>query len=324
LYANVVFEPVSSMMGKSLRGVVVDSANVIITADERMMYYGYDLSTFTPKDLPDGYTVNTIDLGVDAESPSGIWVWFNTNRGILPNVDLVFDEDFSTKLGAVSVRGSAGRGTELGGPAVWFYRDGGLGGAYIDPDIAWNPASWSWVNLASDHVYDCLVAYPGDGYFATSGGLYHLPTAFLQDSTPDIEEYKKPLAAPGRVFSLGLIDQNGDGDTLFMGTDDGVWYQQIDMGEFTGSLQREPNTAGHSFQIIAISDFWPTFKAYLSDSYLFIYNGTSGSWSQFPLCAGLPGNIWGMTWVELGGTTVYKYLVVAGSEGMTYLLVQIG
>ncbi len=192
----------------------------------------------------------------------------------------------------------------------------------INSDIASSPADWPWVNLDSNRVYDCLVAYPGDGYFATADGAFRLPRTFLQDLTPSIDEHKQPLTTPGKVFSLGLIDQSGDGDTLFMGTDNGVWYAQIDAGEFLESPKLEAGTAGQAIRMIAISDFWPTFKAYLGNSYLFIWDDTD--LTSYPLCAGLPGKVTGMAWYRTGTTTVFTYLIVAGEYGLVYLLVAFG
>jgi len=322
LFINPVFQPVWDVMGKSLKGVVVDEFSTIITADEETVHSEFSLfSVFNHTDLPTGYTVNSIDLGVDVQNPNNTQAWLNTNLGILPFFDLTFDTNFSSALGPVSVLGSAGR--EVGGSdaVAWFFREGGLGSVDISSDISLSPATWQWVNLGSAPVYDCLVAYPEDGYFATSEGAFRLPRAFLQDPTPSIEEHKIPLSTPGRVLSWGLIDQSGDGDTLFMGTEKGAWYVQMNSGEFDSAPKLEPGTAGHAIRMMAISDFFPTFKAYLSDSYIFIWNGAASTWSRFPLCAGLPGRTTGMAWFKYVTVAVQTFLVVAGEEGLTYFQV---
>jgi hypothetical protein len=328
LFMNPIFDPYWDMMGISLKGILVDQFDQIITADQDTLYTGYPTlpgsSPLSAEDLPAGYLVNSIDWGVNVQNPSVDESWLNTNRGILPVEDLTITAqslDFSSALGAISVLGSAGRDESGANAVVWYFRDGGLGGAFVDSDIAPNPSSWSWVNTDSDLVFDCLTAYPGDGYFATSGGLFRLPWAFLQDASPSIDEHKKLLSVPGRVLSLGLIDQSGDGDTLFLGTDNGVWYAGIDSGGFTESLNYEPITAGHSIRMIAIGQFISVFKAYLSDTHIFIWNGAQSTWSKLPLCAGVPSRITGMAWCEYGAATVDYYLLVAGSEGLTYLWV---
>jgi len=320
LFAITPFQPVWELMGKSLKGVVVDQFDTIVTAEWEAVYSASGgPSSFASTTVPGGHAINSLDAGIDVDSPDQVLAWLNTNRGIVPFNDLTFDTDFSSSLGSVSVLGSAARETS-GGSTAWFFRDGGLGGAYIDLDIAWNPASWNWANLESERVYDCITDFPGNGFFATSGGAFKLPREFLLDSSPSIDENKVQLDTPAKVFSWGLVDQFGDGDTLLMGTADGAWSVQMNDGVFQGAAVREPNTAGHAIRLIAVADYPPVFKAYLSDSDLFIWNGAAGSWSRFPLCAGLPGKITGMAWLRIVTVPVIDYLIVSGEEGLVYLV----
>ena len=236
--ANTIFQPVWDLMGKSLKGVVVDSFGTIVTADEQTVYSEFNpLTTFASTPVPDGYTVNSLDAGVDVNTPDRVLAWLNTDRGMVPFNDLSFDTAFSSNLDPVAVLGSAARETS-GGSTAWFFRDGGLGGAYIDLDIAWNPASWQWVNLSSGRVYDCIADFPGNGFFATAEGAFRLPLEFLLDATPSIDEHKITLDTPAKVFSWGLINQFGDGDTLLMGTADGAWSVQMNSGTPQGKSGR--------------------------------------------------------------------------------------
>jgi hypothetical protein len=103
-----------------------------------------------------------------------------------------------------------------------------------------------------------------------------------------------------------------------MGTESGVYEASTIAGpEVIGTPVIVDGTQEHRIFQIATYYNWPNYAAYLSDAYLFIWDGYSGTLEKFPLCAGFPGRVTGMTWLYSSVTGNY-YLVISGNEGLVF------
>lgn len=320
------FDYTFDLTGKNLVDVEV-VGSTIYTAEAATLWSLDSLfSTSNPTAIEPGYTANSLTDGINFSSGLAN-LWINTNKGILPlGAAAPFDTAFSTNLGEVPVLDSVTR-SALSGHVVYFRREGGLGGVYADADVP-DPSSWTWVNLASDEVYDLLCPSPGEGYFATSGEALRLQSAILQDASPTIAEHKLPLAPPAKVLSWGLIDQYGDGDVLFMGTVDGAWRVRMNQGVWLtdppeDSLQRVAGTEG---QTILMTEIFSTagyeFAAFLSPDALYVYETVSATptLKSYPFYSGLPEGITGMDFsVEFSSEV---YLMISARGGLFYVFVK--
>ena len=314
------------LAGKSLVDVEV-VGGTIYTAEAGTLWDSTSLfSTFNPTPIEPGYTANSLTEGIDFGTGSAR-LWINSNKGVLPfyvTVAPVFDTAFSVKLGAVPVLDSATRpsGSDH---VVYFRRSGGLGGTFVFSDVPDSPELWEWVNLDSEEVYDLITLSSmdgSDGYFAAPGGSFRLPQPFLQDATPTIAEHKLPLKPPAKVLSWELMyDNYGDGDLLFLGTEDGAWQVSINGGFWEpASLQRIAGTEGEA--ILMTETFTSAgyqFAAFLSPTALYLYTSMGPSLTRYPLAAGLPGGVTGMDFTVEFGSSVY--LMISSEEGLFYVYV---
>jgi len=309
------------LAGKSLVDVEV-VGGTIYAAEASTLWDSTSLfSTFSPTPIEPGYTANSLTDGIDFDTGSAR-LWINSNKGILPfyvSVAPVFDTTFSTNLGTIQVLDSTTRSVS-GGHVLYFSRAGGLGGVYADNDVP-DPANWTWVNLDGEEVYDLITLSPGDGYFAAAGGSFRLPQSFLEDATPSIAEHKAPLNPPAKVLSWELMyDNSGDGDLLFLGTEDGAWQVTVNGGVWE-TPQRIAGTEGEA--IIMTETFTSgsnQFAAFLSPLALYVYADIFGgptTLSRYPFYSGLPEEVTGMDFAVEFGSSVY--LMISGEGGLYYV-----
>jgi hypothetical protein len=332
LYYTAYYSP--DLLGKNLKGLVDDSYSVF-TAEERKIYStSFDIysSTWILDDTYDlvadpwefgtsSYLVNGISKGNFSSN-----TFLDTNKGILPFnrwEGWYFEPGFSTALSTgIRQSGSFGVTTVYTDNAVFFRRDGGLGGTYVAYDIVLGyptPDTWKWVNLDIAGVTDMLVSNY-NAYYAANGIAFALPPAFLLAATPSIAALRIDLPSPAPVQSLGFRPAlAGAGGTLSLGTTDGVW--QVGVDETTGVVSSAPTqileTAGDSIERIAISSYNSRAEAYLSRYYLYIrnWNGSSYYVDKMPFFAVVPGRATGLAW-DLNGT-----LYISGTEGLSAIYV---
>ena len=322
------FYPASDLlMEKSLKDVE-DIGGIIYAADSEKLYT--DVFSYPPTEIPiePTYTINSLSEGLDYTSQYGDpQLWINSNKGILPYVIPAvsapyFDTNFSTALGPVSVLDSSARRTSVLYQHMAFFRTAnGLGGVLIPPSTP--PDSWNWINTIHSGITDLFVAYgyslyQGDAYYAASGGAFRLASDFLTD--PDLNKHRTLFSAPSPIISLGLQDISGDGDMIFMGTENGAWSAGP---TYDASVISTPKIESgiENFKIYktAVSEY-PYHRAYLSTNYLFIVTVNpaipSETLSVYPFVSGLPGRITGMTWQYVSGNAYY--LFISGEEGLVY------
>ncbi len=246
--------------------------------------------------------------------------WLNTSKGIFPfTLDTwIFQTDFNSTLsGPLDILQS---GTALDGGvnyALFFRRADGLGGSYITPTDRLTPANWTWANVDVSGLTDMALG-GSNAFFASSGGAFALPPAFLTD--PVMSKHRKDFTAPAPILSLAVRPGAGAPiGLLYMGTTDGVWYMSVDESNLTfGSptaLTQIPETAGERIEQMAFSSSMLASdnQAYLSRYWLFI--STWGTVRKIPFYAVFPGKPTGIAWDPSGA------LYVSGSEGLSAVYV---
>lgn len=314
----------ADLAGKSLKGVTEAGYYSAFTAEETRLhrvnfqespillyqYDSYDLSadgSFRVNGLSD----DRASLASDAfASGSGGVLPFDNSEG------WNFHPDFSTQLaGDRNILESA---SFLDGAdyAFFFRRAGGLGGAWVGQLDTYNFETWNWVNLDVPGVLDLAVS-DNKAYFATSGGAFALPPAFLSNYlAPTLAGYRIPLPA-GAPTGILSMDYAPFINTLFMGTRNGAWYAEINDSEdvtFIGTPTQISQTAGQSIGFVAVSSYNPTtHQAFLSDYWLYIRK--SGMVYEIPFFAVLPGKPTGLAWDS--GNVLY----ISGSEGLSAVYV---
>jgi hypothetical protein len=166
----------------------------------------------------------------------------------------------------------------------------------------------------------------GFAYFATDKGAFRFRGEYLTKlnlgETPNVADYTDAFTAPSMIISLGLI--NPEVELLLMGTDNGVYEASTVSGpEVIGTPFLVDGTQGYPIRKIATYYNSPTYAAYLSDAYLFVWDGNLGVLEKYPLCAGLPGKITGMAWYYSAVAGNY-YLIVSGDEGLVFKVYTLG
>jgi hypothetical protein len=319
---GISFAP--DLRGKSLKGVAPAGGDVY-TAEERKVYLldGSSLALYDQYDL----AADPNEFGVSTRRVLGLSddrfflasdALLNTDAGVIPfygGDGWDFQSDFSA--GLAGNRAILESGTQFLLPsqdnALFFRRADGLGGVYRPYLLTFLP----WVNLDVDGVRD-MVLSQYNAYFATAGGAFALPPAFLQDLTPTLAEYRVPFSAPAEILSLGFKPSGAaPGGTLFMGTTDGVWEVAVDESEgisFLGTATQIPETDGERIERIAISESYD-LEAYISRYFLFVRKNEIID--KMPFFAVIPGKATGMIWGGPGGDNLF----ISGSEGLSTILV---
>jgi hypothetical protein len=317
------------LLGHELTGVVEDDNGSMNAAEAGRLHF----FAFSPPDswnitesLDLGYRVYSLSRGTALSGFPGTYM--NTDRGIYPfinsdgyQIEPTFSAGFS---GSRDIRGSGSFGFSMGGYidyAIFFRREGGLGGAYVAFDPLYylypNPTSWNWLNRDVAGVTDMVVS-KYNAYYAAGGRVLALSPAYLRD--PALAANRTDLSVPAHVQSLGFRPyvSGSPGGTLYMGTTDGVW--QIDVNESTSTPYVTPASspiqaaaAGDSIERIAINSNTTYHEAYLSRYYLYIVK--SGYPYKIPFFAVLPGRATGMAWDNSWN------LYIAGTEGLSALYV---
>jgi hypothetical protein len=248
--------------------------------------------------------------------------YLNTDNGLyqFTNSDgFQIDPSFSARLGGSrDIRGSGSfpvPGTDID-YAVFFRRNGGLGGTYVPSAYSSDPSQWSWVNIDMAGVTDMTVSYY-NAYYAADGEVFALSPAYLQE--PALAENRTYLPAPAPVLSVGFKPSGvAPGGTLYLGTTDGVWQMQVDesttapIASVPSAPTQIPGTAGDRIERIAINTSTGYHEAYLSRYYLYIVK-SGFLYDRIPFFAMVPGRATGMAWDSNWN------LYIAGSEGLAAL-----
>jgi len=311
----------TDLMGKNLTGVA-ESGSEVYAAEASKLYLVYWdginnavalADSYDLADDPDGegvksYRVNGLSPGYFSAAR------MNSNNGIVPfygGDGWNFDTTLSSALGGNKEIEESGVFSVSVDYALFFRRADGIGGVHTQGGV-----QQPWVNLDVSGVRDMVVSN-NNAYFATEGGAFALPPAFLLDSTPTLAEHQMNFSAPAEILSLEYLPIGVAADRLFMGTTNGVWEAQVTSETPTitfGTLTQIPETAGQNIDFIDISSAWPDAnQAYLSRYFLYIRK--YGTVYKIPFFAVIPGKATGMSWTS--DTKLY----ISGTEGLSVLWV---
>ena len=312
----------ADLMGKHLTGVA-ESGSDVYAAEASKLYLVY-LNYIDPDyvvSLADSYDLadDPYGEGVKSYRVNGLSPGYfsaarmNSNNGIVPfygGDGWNFDTTLSSALGGNKEIEESGVFSVSVDYALFFRRADGIGGVHTVSGV-----QQPWVNLDVSGVRDMVVSN-NNAYFATEGGAFALPPAFLLDSTPTLAGHQMNFSAPDEILSLGYRPPTVGPITLFMGTTDGVWEAQVtnESPVTLGTLTQIPETAGQNIDMIDISSAWPDAnQAYLSRYFLYIRK--YGTVYKIPFFAVIPGKATGMTWSS------DEKLYISGTEGLSLLYV---
>jgi hypothetical protein len=323
-YTDVSYSP--DLLGRPLTGVVEDDNGGMNAAEAGRLHYfsfSYPDSWSLSESLDLGYRVYGLSRGLSLQGFVGTYL--NTGSGIFPfinsdgyQIDTTFSAGWS---GSEDIRGSGSLSLLAGGYidyAVFFRREGGLGGAYVAFDSYLYtypaPSAWNWLNRDVAGVTDMVVS-ENNAYYAAGGSLFALRPDYLRD--PALPANRVDLPVPAPVQSLGFRPyiSGAEGGTLYLGTTNGVW--QMDVNETStspyiaqASSPVQVAAAGDSVERVAIYGSTTYHEAYLSRYYLYIVK--SGYEYRIPFFAVLPGRATAMAWDNSYNYTLY----IAGTEGL--------
>jgi hypothetical protein len=387
----VPFTAAADMRGETVNGLVVASdGTVAVSTPDKLYTLTYDSETGTFSAAADGPAVgpeiNSLSLGkvfgetdgfVERVFVNTTWT-LETGGGILPwdlgvaaTGEAALDEDFTAAFDSVpgeaadAIRSNSDpvsvlrSGTyaydaeegETDWIAVYFQRDGGLGGIFLTRD-EWDnvagdqpPETWPWIvdqiDLSAqlgellaegeEPVLDFLVIEDAL-YMVSKLFTFKLSSelldVFSESSSDEImEQLLDPESgyvgfAPGE--SLPLIRSLGyDGTRVYVGTENGLWYGNASesRGEFVvpGSLTTEPvsGTRGRVITRIAVSP---------SGDYVAFVSKRSGvqrvnvldtalfETTSYQALHGIPGTAFSQLWWLSD-----EVLLVAGNRGLAAL-----
>jgi len=307
------------LMGTNLVGVVESGG--VVAAEPQALHYTFLDTAFFPYVLapPQSYNLRTDpNLGshkINGLSRGGLSysTWMNTSNGIVPFTTDGWGNDpaFSAKLALPKDILESASFSIVGAnfDFLYFRRANGLGGNLAVSGVP----SDTWVNLDVPEVLDLAIGST-TAFFASSGGAFALPAAFLQDLIPDLPGRRVPFAAPLPILCLDV--RTGTPGTLYAGTADGVWSLSVDEANLSfGAASQVPETAGQRIEQIAVHPDMRTSdnQAYLSRYWLFIR--TFGGVYRLPFFAVFPGKPTGMAWDSAG------VLYISGTEGLSAVYV---
>jgi len=281
------------------------------------------------------YTINSLSEGLNYTGgvPQN-YLFLSTTRGISKwNGSGVFDDNYSYQggnsygLGRVNVLKTLAL-ADGNNVCAFFQRSGGLGGVYEDSGF---PTLAEWVNvdfsrlLKGELVWDFCVTDDltyNCGYFATPLGALRIPKALIENYTSSVGFYF--LRRRNQFF--GIQDSNNnklpilslgydsDGSrTLYMGTQEGLYSGIIPANGIdfppVASITIVNGTENTRIFRILLND---TYRAYISNTYLFFQQKSTGNIVPIPYVAGIPGEISAIDW---HGNT----LVMSGTLGVVTL-----
>ncbi|QEN05589.1 hypothetical protein EW093_12985 [Thiospirochaeta perfilievii] len=344
-YTGKSVEQVLEINGSIYVRAVIDGSSVIYKDGEALEIDATDIGT-----------IQSIGKGVDLEGFNVLWI--NTNIGIFPYINGDIDMDFHKGLVSNTLDISESYGLKLSDATnsedfvliAYFQGPGSVGGTLIDSETP--KESWEWFDKESiitempemESILGDVNSLIYD--FVSNGNYAYLSTAlpiaafrvgsdtFSEDNSlsddptfADIQELldfivvKDSSNQQGTVTSIGL-----EGSTLYLGSESGLYYTEIDPA--TGALvdKEAAKTAGTEFagvknvivgteglyfkKIVTTSGY---IAALTNKSILVIDTKTNTITDTFKFYQGMPGKPTKLaTDLAWDGTTLY----VTGESGL--------
>lgn len=285
------------------------------------------------------YAINSISEGTyfkdgsASSDPPDYELWVNTDRGIVPFRDGVFQYGFQTS--EFPVLKSGGYFEEQEAPDIpsrltIFYKTptafGGLdvSNTYGNDDINSlpDPSTWTWNNnsdfegtLTGELIYEFFI-HDGATYFASKLGAFRMDNSVTANGGGDFIGLAQKIEIAGEeaesaipIFGLEYLPTG----KILLATESGVFAATLtsDASVFT-DLAIIPGTSGTQFTKTAVS-YDGSYAAAVSSTGVFIFkkSGDSFVYKDYPVYTGLPGSISAIEFME--GSSV---LIVAGKSGL--------
>lgn len=338
LVSSSAFQYAPEFLGKDMTGVVVSSGAVVGVSTQTSGFAGSGVAgipttylSFSPND---GSSINSISY-----TPVQIGeFWLNTSTGIKEfNYNAnggfyqqVFNLPPNEPSQNVLQSGAYSISATFPSYGVFYQTDSGLSGVY--DVIGANGPSGTWLdfNLPSSLANRPVPAFAISTtslltYFATTDGAFAADYKIL---TPGNNNFAW-ISANAGFFSLtnGLSNLNmaalalsplSSGEELYIGTNDGLYkvlssYVSVGSGQLVdlgGAATVMPGSSGHPFKRVVTAGSATTYVAAASNHVMYLNKGGSGQ--IIPLPAITLG-----TFKDVAMTSTY--VVVAGSEGLTYI-----
>ncbi|MBN2442528.1 MAG: hypothetical protein JXJ04_14330 [Spirochaetales bacterium] len=333
------FDKALNVLGENINGAVINTiganpTTLYASGPKNLysfsgVYNGPDFNVvelYNETDFPN-YSINSVSKGLNytgVGAPTN-YLFLSTTIGISKwDGNATIDNTFSAGLGEVNVLRSLAYpdGNNL---SVYFQRNGGLGGVAQD---ALTPTDWVNVDytefLKDQLVWDFCVTdnlTNNAGYFATALGSLRVPQIILENYTEGQE-----VRLMSQVDFFSIIDSNTEEEipiislgydaattSLYMGTFKGLFHAQVPDIDTSEPLSETPvlleETAGKRIYMVLLNN---TYRAYASNTHLFLQEKLSGNVVSLPFVAGLPGDISAMDW---HGNT----LIISGNLGLVAL-----
>lgn len=347
IYAELLdcpFDKALNILGENINGAVIytigaGSPTLYASGPKNIYSFSgnyngpdFDVSeVFNESDFPN-YSINSVSKGLDYTGgiPPDNCLFISTTTGISKTDLNTVDNTFSSGLGQMNIPKSLAYPDDAN-VAVFFQRDGGMGGVYHDDQ----PMEWVYVDysemLKDQLVWDFCVTNnlkniaPGQdncGYFATALGALRIPQEFIEDYEEGDDVNFMTL---GQFFEI--LDDNDEeipivslgydpdtatpeNSTLYMGTFEGLYYAQVGTATpLNGTPELLEETEGTRIYMVLLND---AYRIYVSQTYLFLQEKSSDDVVSLPFVAGIPGAVSALDW---DGNT----LVISGTLGVVTL-----
>jgi hypothetical protein len=355
--ADVPFHMAPNVTGVSSVAALAGQAYAATAAGLKLASYGTGGFTVTDgPTVPTGVTVTSLSVAPYFSGTAGFdsQVWVNgtwspdAGGGIMPWVGTALDTTLTGGFGvaanwsgtpaAFTVQGS-GSFTVTGptaaddGLAIFYNRNGGIGGVYVKRSEIGAKATWPWI---MDQI-DLTAALGGTvpaGHepvldFVTSKDALYLVTAFTTlkmsqgvltagidaQSLLDSTFVSFATGIPASIISIAVHESDAGTGTVYLGTESGLWTgatSSVAGSFFTGNPTLVSGTSGYAIRKIVVSPAGAHVAVISSRGEGADYLVVDGT--VYRTLQGLPGtSLTSLAWLD--DTT----LLVAGSSGLAAL-----
>jgi hypothetical protein len=366
--ASVTLSPVPFAAAGGLAGVGVSS--VVTLAGEvfaatgagtlhRTTYAAGAFSAVTDgPTVPAGMSSLSLDVApyfAEAGFESQVWVngtWTPgtpATGGILPWVGDALDADFASGLmtapwvggvpSAFTVLRSGSYSVSDNGLAIFYQRNGGLGGVYVTRAEAGDRSGWHWITnqidltaalgelgAGQEAILD-FTASRDAAYLVTAITTLRVSAGLLSLSGLDVQTV---LGSEYVAFATGIESpiiavavSPGDPDTVYLGTDNGLWMGPAGSSSFFFAEGSTPEVIGETigYRVATVSvSTGGSYVAFVSsragspDTLVVMPAASPERLRAYHRLEGLPGtSLSALAWLDDGT------LLVAGSGGLAAL-----
>lgn len=325
---NSPVTPAISLFGKDFNAVVsIDSA--VYASTGSTIYSGDTVGTLSvlSANLPGGRSINSLSVGKwFGSSTFSRELWVNTTQGILPYrggqfVTNFYDAEVSVRDSlALYTAADPNITTSEASLAIFYKRQQGVGGTFIEEDVKNDPTQWSWTDvkelegtLAPNQQLVLDFEVVGDyGFFASPLGAFQMKKDVFESGAGSnlssvladgvFFEIAGEGGKPVKILSLAYDENTG---IFYIGTESGVYRSTLNSEFVPQNPIRISGTEDFGFTKIVVND---SYAAFVSEYDVFLQRKSDSLLKKLPFYAGLPGRLTSLAWK--GGSNV---LLVSGS-----------